>query len=110
MGSAPTLHTATKGLDDRHIKLGCAQPGESLATFGDALRRLTDHATHLYVDAQRYWYSTQPSVTHEAQVRAERYLRDFNIDVRGRKLNEREIVILKWIHYYAAQAIRESEK
>ena len=70
LGSAPTLHTANRGLEDRQIKLGCAQPGESVATFGDALRRLTDNATHLYVDGRRYWYSTQPSVTRLAQDRA----------------------------------------
>ncbi|MGH9455852.1 MAG: ATP-binding protein, partial [Terriglobia bacterium] len=70
LGSAPTLHTATRGLEDRNIKLGCAQPGEAVATFGDALRRLTDQATHLYVDGRRYWYSTQPSVTRLAQDRA----------------------------------------
>ncbi|MEW6213264.1 MAG: Swt1 family HEPN domain-containing protein, partial [Acidobacteriota bacterium] len=70
LGSAPTLHTANKGLDDRRIKLGCAQPGESVPTFGDALRRLTDQATHLYVDGSRYWYSTQPSVNRLAQDRA----------------------------------------
>ncbi len=70
LGSAPTLHTSHRGLDDRAIKLGCAQPGESVATFGDALRRLTDEATHLYVDNGRYWFSTQPSVTRLAQDRA----------------------------------------
>lgn len=70
MGSAPTLHAAKKGLDERQIKLGCVQPGESVATFGDALRRLTDRATHLYVDGTRYWYSTQPSVTRLAEDRA----------------------------------------
>jgi predicted AAA+ superfamily ATPase len=72
MGSAPTLQMANKGIDDRQIKLGCVQPGESVATFGDALRRLTDRATHLYVDGSRYWFSTQPSVTRMAQDRAAR--------------------------------------
>jgi predicted AAA+ superfamily ATPase len=70
LGSAPTIHTSRRGLDDRSIKLGCVQPGESVATFGDALRRLTDEATHLYVDGRRYWLSTQPSVTRPAQDRA----------------------------------------
>ena len=70
LGSAPTLHTANKGLEERSIKLACVQPGEAVATFGDALRRLTDQATHLYVDGKRYWYSTQPSVTRLAQDRA----------------------------------------
>ena len=72
LGSAPTLHTAHKGIEDRRVKLGCVQPGESVATFGDALRRLTDSATHLYVDGKRYWFSTQPSVLRTAQERAER--------------------------------------
>jgi predicted AAA+ superfamily ATPase len=70
LGSAPTLYTAQRGLEDRSIKLGCVQPGESVATFGDALRRLTDGATHLYVDGKRYWLSTQPTVTRLAQDRA----------------------------------------
>ena len=46
IGSAPTLKAANAGLDDRQIKLGCVQPGETPATFGDALRRLTDQATY----------------------------------------------------------------
>jgi hypothetical protein len=42
MGSAPTVRAAHKGIEDRQVKLGCVQPGEAVATFGDALRRLTD--------------------------------------------------------------------
>ena len=76
MGSAPTLHTANQGIDERHIKLGCVQPGESVAIFGDALHRLTEQANHLYVQDKRYWYSTQPSVTRLAQDRAARFDRD----------------------------------
>jgi predicted AAA+ superfamily ATPase len=72
LGSAPTLTADNRGLEDRNIKLGCAQPGELVATFGDALRRLTDQATHLYVNGQRYWFSTQPSVNRLAQERAEK--------------------------------------
>jgi len=70
VGSAPTMRAANKGIDDRQVKLGCVQPGESVATFGDALRRLTDRATYLYVDGKRYWYSTQPTVTRLADDRA----------------------------------------
>ncbi len=70
MGSAPTASTAHPGVDELHIKLGTLQPGESVATFGDALRRLTDQATHLYVDGKRYWYSLQPSLTRTAKDRA----------------------------------------
>lgn len=70
MGSAPTLRAAHKGIDERQVKLGCVQPGEAVATFGDALRRLTDRATYLYVDGKRYWYSTQPTVARLADDRA----------------------------------------
>lgn len=70
IGSAPIAQAANRGLDDRSVNLACVQPGESVATFGDALRRLTDAATFLYVDGRRYWYSTQPSVNRLAQDRA----------------------------------------
>jgi len=70
VGSAPTQRAANRGIDDRQVKLGCVQPGETVATFGDAIRRLTDRATYLYVDGSRYWYSTQPTVTRLADDRA----------------------------------------
>lgn len=76
LGSAPTLRAANKGLEDRAIKLGCAQPGESVSTFGDALRRMIAGATHLYENGQRYWFSTQPSVNRLAQDRAEQQRED----------------------------------
>ncbi|CAN5820249.1 Swt1 family HEPN domain-containing protein [soil metagenome] len=70
MGSAPVAQAANRGLIDQSINLACVQPGESVATFGDALRRLADGATFLYVDGRRYWYSTQPSVNRMAHDRA----------------------------------------
>jgi predicted AAA+ superfamily ATPase len=76
LGSAPTPTAANRGLEDRHIKLGCVVPGESPAVFGDALRRLAAAATYLYQDGPRYWYSTQPTVTKLAEDRAEQLRRD----------------------------------
>jgi predicted AAA+ superfamily ATPase len=70
LGSAPTLKAANKGIDDRQVKLGCVQPGESVGTFGDALRRLSNQATYLYESSGRYWYSTQPTVNRLAEDRA----------------------------------------
>jgi predicted AAA+ superfamily ATPase len=70
MGSAPVREAANRGLDDRRIKLGCVQPGESPATFGDALRRLANQALYLSSDGQRYWYSLQQTVTRLAEDRA----------------------------------------
>jgi predicted AAA+ superfamily ATPase len=71
VGSAPKLAAANKGIDDQQVRLGCVQPGESVATFGDSLRRLSNQATYLYQDGRRYWYSTQQSVVETARSRAE---------------------------------------
>lgn len=76
LGSAPTLRSARRGIDDRSIKLGCVQPGEAPAVFGDALRRLGDNATHLYPEGDRYWFSTQPTVNRLAQQFAEQFRED----------------------------------
>ncbi len=71
IGSAPNQEAANKGLEDTRIKLGCAQPGETVATFGDALRRLSDQTVFLYQDGRRYWYAAKPGVTRLAQDRAD---------------------------------------
>ncbi len=71
IGSAPISQGPNPGIEDRKINLGCIQPGETVATFGDALRRLDGKATYLYSDSRRYWYSTQASVTRLASDRAQ---------------------------------------
>ena len=77
MASAPMAQTAGRGTDDQHIRLGCVQPGESVAIFGDALRRLTDNAIYLYLDKNRYWYSTRPSVMSLSKDRAAQIKPDY---------------------------------
>ncbi|HEY8164061.1 MAG TPA: Swt1 family HEPN domain-containing protein [Gemmatimonadaceae bacterium] len=76
MGTAPRLRTPNKGIEDKRIMLGCVQPGETVATFRDALRRLTDKASHLYNDQTRYWFDTQPNINRTAQERAESIKQD----------------------------------
>ena len=88
VGSAPTQRAANRGIDDRQVKLGCVQPGETVATFGDSLRRLTDRATYLYVDGNRYWYSTQPTVTRLAEDRANQFHEHDVLDEIIRRLRE----------------------
>ncbi len=91
LGSAPTQEAANKGLDDRQIKLGCVQPGESSARFGDALRKLSDQATHLFVDGNRYWFSTRPSVNRIAEDRAGRLdIEDVWEEIRRRLRDEQK--------------------
>src|ERR1700694_1032207 len=86
LGSAPTQQAANRGIDDHSIKLGSVQPGEAPPVFGDALRKLADQATYLYVDGQRYWYSLQPSVTRLARDRAASH---FTADQVDHLINER---------------------
>lgn len=74
LGSAPTLHSANRGIDGARVRLGCVLPGESIATFGDALNRLSGRATYLYAAGGRYWFGIQPGVTRIAADRAERLL------------------------------------
>ena len=76
LGSAPLKGAGRKGMDDRRVKLGCAMPGETVATFGDALRRLAGEATYLYQDGSRVWYDTQPTVIKLARDRAAQLERD----------------------------------
>ena len=76
LGSAPIPAAANQGIEDRRIKLGCVIPGEPVAVFGDAIRRLGASATYLYQDGSRYWYSTQPTVATLAEARAEEYRRN----------------------------------
>lgn len=70
LGSAPVTEAANRGIDDRRVKLGCVQPGEAPATFGDALRRLANQALFLSTDGQRSWYGLQQTVTRLATDRA----------------------------------------
>ncbi len=89
MGSAPsTAAQEVRGLEERRIKLGSAQPGESPATFGDALRRLGEQLTYLFRNESRYWFDTRPSVIRLAKDRAEDFLHnrqdDLDIEIISR--------------------------
>ncbi len=74
LGSAPTVHSPHRGVEAARVRLGCAAPGEAVATYADALARLSDRATYLYVDRDRYWYGLSPSMSRMARDRAERWL------------------------------------
>jgi uncharacterized protein len=72
IGSAPSVAAqSVRGLEEIRIRLGCAQPGEPAAVFGDALRRMGGQLTYLYTDGSRYWYDTRPTVNKLARDRAQ---------------------------------------
>lgn len=76
MGTAPGSQGRAPGIDDRRVTLGCAQPGESNATFGDALRRLGDRAHHIHQEGNRYWVSPKRNLNRVAEDEANALLRE----------------------------------
>jgi predicted AAA+ superfamily ATPase len=76
MGTAPGADHKNPGIDDRRVRLGCVQPGESVAVFGDALRRISDRAKYVHQDGNRYWISTKANLNRLAEDRASTLLRE----------------------------------
>jgi hypothetical protein len=52
----------SSGIDMREIRLGCVFPGEQLAAFDDAVRRLKDEGTHVNSDDSTYWFGLPPNL------------------------------------------------
>ena len=64
--SAPLVGQPNAGLTGQGLRLACAEPGDQLAIFGEALRELSEGATYLHEHAGRYWFSTQPTLNQLA--------------------------------------------
>ncbi|MBT3270812.1 ATP-binding protein, partial [Candidatus Poribacteria bacterium] len=75
VGSAPSVKQQNRrGIDENAVRLAAVQADEDVSVFNDALRRLTDRLTHLYVGNDRYWYDTQPNLTRTKDDRAAKYV------------------------------------
>jgi predicted AAA+ superfamily ATPase len=68
--TAPLVGSPNAGLTGQGLRLACAEPGDQLAIFGEALRELSERATYLYEEAGRYWFATQPTLNRLAEDRA----------------------------------------
>ena len=79
MCSAPLVGQPNAGVTGQGLRLACAEPGDQLAIFGEALRELTERATYLYEEAGRYWFSTQPTLNRLADDRAKAFP-DYEVD------------------------------
>jgi len=89
IGSAPSGGSQrVRGVEEVRVKLGCVQPGESPAIFGDALRRLSEELTYLYSDASRYWFDTHPTINRIAADRAAQYRNAQVMDEIVRRLRQ----------------------
>ncbi len=76
IGTAPGATNKNPGIDDRRVRLGCVQPGETTAVFGDALRRISDRAKYIHQDGNRYWVSPKANLNRIAEDRAASKLRE----------------------------------
>jgi predicted AAA+ superfamily ATPase len=72
-GAESGAHTPNRGIENMRITLASAFPGDTPAVFGDALRRLNEHARYLNSEGSRYWLSTQQTVSELARGKAEGY-------------------------------------
>jgi hypothetical protein len=76
--------SANRGVELQRVKLACTLPGEAVATYGDALNRLTDRSSFLYVEGARYWYGTQASVARRARDLVDQLLSNRRDEVHAR--------------------------
>ncbi len=88
LGSAPSGNqmnaTVYRGIDEPHIYLGAAMPGQTCAAYRDALSRLEDKLYFLNRDAEHYWFDTRPNLRREVEERKKRFSNDdINKKLRG---------------------------
>ena len=76
VGTAPGTNSATPGVGAERLRLACAQPGEIVATFGDALRRISEKGQYIHQDGNRYWISTRPNLNRTADDRAAQFAKE----------------------------------
>lgn len=71
--SAPIVGQPNAGLTGRRLRLACAEPGDDIAVFDEALRELSERAVYLYEETGRYWFATQETLSRRAEDRATSY-------------------------------------
>src|SRR4030095_12047856 len=76
IGTAPGSDSNQPGIGAERVLLGCAQPGETLATFSDALRRFRDEGENIHQEGNRYWVSSKPNLNRTVEAKANALLRE----------------------------------
>ena len=82
--TAPHTGAARGAMAGTDLRLSCAQPGDQIAIFGEALQEIASRSAHLYRDGDRYWFSPQPTLNKLAADRA----RDVSDDDADRRIIE----------------------
>ena len=102
LGSAPSVREQqVRGLQTERVLLGCAQPGQSVGRYGDALHHLTSRLHYLYKGNERYWFDLRPNLQREMEGRMERYdQHDVQADVARRLKSEAGKGIFEAVHIF----------
>ena len=80
--TAPHAGARRGGVSGSDLRLSCAQPGDQIAIFKEALEELAVRSAHLYRDGDSYWFSPQPTLNKLAADRA----RDVSDDRADRRI------------------------
>ena len=82
LGTAPHAGAASGGMSGPAIRLACAQPGDQIGIFGEALEQVAIRSAHLYRDGDSYWFSPLPTLNKLVADRA----RDISDDEADQRL------------------------
>lgn len=77
LGSAPG--GALRGIDERQIRLGTAQPGDRVASYNEALQEMFKELHYLYSSNDRYYFHAEENLNKVAADRALQFL-DAEVD------------------------------
>ena len=100
LGSAPS--GATRGIDARQIRLGVVQPGQGVASYNDALSRMTGNLYYLYNNNDRYFFHAEENLNKVANDRAnnlseravdERIIEKLNDAMRDARSRRRDVIL-----------------
>ena len=84
LATAPLSGSSVAGVTGPQLRLACAQPGDQINIFGEALRELGETAAFLHRDVERSWFGTVPTLNRLAADLA----KDLNPGDVDTKLNE----------------------
>jgi uncharacterized protein len=74
LGSAPSVAGQNvRGMGIERVRLGCAQPGQSVTKYDDAIRRLADRLHYMYSGNDRFWFDLRPNLRREMEDRMLRF-------------------------------------
>ncbi len=102
LGSAPSVREQqVRGLSTERVYLGCAQPGQSIGRYGDALHHLTNRLHYLYKGNERYWFDLRTNLRREMEGRLQRFdEQDFQEELRRRLNKEVQKGLFDAVHVF----------